>query len=435
MSVLVDSTPTRAVAVRGLLRRGAEVLLHAMVLSVFVEGLAVGPVSSGRVLAAVGALAVVLAVAVRPSMPGFPHPWVAVPAGLMTSWTLVSGIWASDRAAWLEAVFELALALAFFVTFSLLIDSRELLRRLLVTFAVGATVVAPVALVQVATGVRAVGLQGDPNTFALYQLAAVPLAVFLVARSGGFARLAWILAGLLVVLSLLAAQSRGASLGLVVVVFWLLWSGTDATRSPVRRLAVTAGGGLVLLVAASAAVALLPRFDLALTLEDGGTGRADIWRTAALTWWEHPLLGIGAGGYEPVSGQLLSQTPGVVIDPYSVLFEGIRVHNSFLEPLVEQGPLGLLLYGMLLAGIGLAFDVQRRLAPGDVVAALVPMLLGFIASSLFLSVTANKLLWMLAGFAAVLPYLADPVRPADPADPARPAHPPAPDAESMRETP
>ena len=131
----------------------------------------------------------------------------------------------------------------------------------------------------------------------------------------------------------------------------------------------------------------------------------------------------------------LSQTPGVVIDPYSVLFEGIRVHNSFLEPLVEQGPLGLLLYGMLLAGIGLAFDVQRRLAPGDVVAALVPMLLGFIASSLFLSVTAKTLLWMLAGFAAVLPYLADPVRPADPADPARPAHPPAPDAESMRETP
>ena len=182
-------------------------------------------------------------------------------------------------------------------------------------------------------------------------------------------------------------------------------------------------------------MALLPRFDLALTLEDGGTGRADIWRTAALTWWEHPLLGIGAGGYEPVSGQLLSQTPGVVIDPHSVLFEGIRVHNSFLEPLVEQGPLGLLLYGMLLAGIGLSFEVQRRVAPGDVVAALVPVLLGFTASSLFLSVTANKLLWMLAGFAAVLPYLADPVRPADPAQPALSAHPPAPDADPTRETP
>ncbi len=400
-------TLSRGVAVKGVVRLACEVLLHGMVLSMFVEGLAAGPISSGRVMAVLGAVAITVVVLSRPSQGLFPHPWVAVPAVLLTTWTIVTGIWATDRGAWLEAVLELALSLIFFVAFSLLVDSRAMAHRLLVGFAVGASLAAPVALAQVTTGARAVGLQGDPNTFALYQLAALPVVVFVAFRRPGWPRVAWAGAGVLLIGSVLASQSRGAFLGLAVITLWLLWNGARSGAAPAaaRRLLSTVWGAVALGVAAVAAVTFLPRFDVVATLESGGTGRLDIWRTAVLAWWEQPLLGLGAGGYEPVSGQLLSQTPGVALDPYSVLFEGIRVHNSFLESLVEQGPLGLVLWISLLVGIGLLVEAQRRRYRDEIVGALVPMLLVFVAASLFLSVTANKLIWIMAGLAAVLPYL------------------------------
>lgn len=385
-----------------------ELLLHAMVLVVFVESLGVGPVTTGRFLAVVAAVVLLVTVLGRPSTPSVPHPWVLVPAGLLTAWTLTSGIWVVDRAAWLEAVQELALALIFLLAYSVLIDSRALIRRLLISFAAGATAVAPIGLWQVLQGDRAVGLQGDPNTYALYQLAALPIAAHLMVRARGEGRLGWALSCVLLVASVLAAQSRGAALGLVVVLAFLMWTGAGSALSRERRAALTVAGGVVLVGAGALLVALLPRFDLDASLEDGGTGRLDIWRSAAAAWWDQPLLGLGAGGYEAESGRLLSQTPGVDLDPRSELFEGIRVHNSFLEPLVELGPVGLALVVMLLAGIGLVLERERRRHGCDLVAALVPMLLAFLASAIFLSVTTNKLLWMLAGFAAVLPYLSDP---------------------------
>ena len=49
-------TLSRGVAVSGVVRLACEVLLHGMVLSMFVEGLAAGPISLGRVMAALGAV-------------------------------------------------------------------------------------------------------------------------------------------------------------------------------------------------------------------------------------------------------------------------------------------------------------------------------------------------------------------------------------------
>ena len=92
----------------------------------------------------------------------------------------------------------------------------------------------------------------------------------------------------------------------------------------------------------------IPRFDPQEVSDSGGTGRQFIWRAALDGWQDHPLLGLGVGGFQANSGRLLSSPAGVSLDPRSVLFEGIRIHNLYLELWVELGPVGLLLLLALL---------------------------------------------------------------------------------------
>lgn len=377
--------------------------LHLMVLTVFVEGVEIGGVGIGRVVVVLAVLVALLEVLGRRMAPRA-HPAVVVPAGALTVCLLASGLWAADQAAWQEAVLELALALGFFFAYVTLVRSREQLRSLLLTYVVGATGAAVVGLFQIDQDVRAVGLQGDPNTYALYTLAALPVTAELGRRAHGWARIAWIVAAALQLASVFGSQSRGALLGLAVVAAWVVLVAPDRAHQPLRQTRVALGLLLLVPVLVSI-VSLFPRLSPSRVMEDRGTGRLDIWLAAWRAWQEQPLIGLGAGNFEARSGDLLSQTPGVALDPYSELFEGIRVHSAYLEPLVELGPAGLASYLALLAAAALLLLDDRRRRPRDLTTVLLPMLAVFAVTTVFLSVTNNKLLWMLLGFSAVLPYL------------------------------
>ncbi len=382
-------------------------MLHLMVLTVFVEGVSIGGVSVGRIVVVLAILVVVLEVLNGRTAP-LPHPAVLVPAGVLTAWTVLSSVWATDQAAWLEATLELALALGFFFAYVVLIDSRERIRQLLTTFAIGAALAALVGLGQLANDVRAVGLQGDPNTYALYELAALPIAVVLGWRSRGGQRLLWVLVAAALLAAVFASQSRGALLGLAVIVAWMVLVENDQEGAPPRDARVLIG--VVLSAVLVGIMNLFPRLSPSQVLEDRGTGRLDIWVSAWRAWEERPLLGLGAGNFEARSSDLLSQTPGVQLDPYSVLFEGIRVHSAYLEPLVELGPFGLAAFVALLAGAALLMLQDRRRHPADLIAVLLPMLMVYAVTTVFLSTMNNKLLWMLVAMAAVLPYLPETTR-------------------------
>jgi O-antigen ligase len=381
--------------------------LHLMVLTVFVEGVDIGPTSVGRVVVVLAVLVALVEVIHKRALPT-PHPAVLVPVGLLTAWTVLSSIWAVSQAAWLEACLQLALALGFFFAYVTLIDSRERMRQLLLTFVLGATAAALVGLSQFSQEVRAVGLQGDPNTYALYELAALPIAVALGWRARGGRKLFWILVSALLLTAVFASQSRGALFGLAVVVAWMVMVEVDQEGAPSRQVRVLVG--VVLTLVLTGIVSLFPRLSPASVMEDRGTGRVDIWLAAWRAWQDNPLLGLGAGGFEARSSALLSQTPGVQLSPYSQLFEGIRVHSAYLEPLVELGPVGLAAFVALLAGAALVLRRDQRLRPSGLLAVLLPMLLAYATTTVFLSTMNNKLLWMLIGMAAVLPYLPESTR-------------------------
>ena len=86
---------------------------------------------------------------------------------------------------------QMALALCYFVSYVVLLESREQMRRLMVWYVYGATVVAFVGLSQTSLTTRAVGLQGDANMYALYELAAIPIAASLASISTGKHRRRW----------------------------------------------------------------------------------------------------------------------------------------------------------------------------------------------------------------------------------------------------
>jgi O-antigen ligase len=382
-----------------------EGLLYLLVVSVFVESLGFGPASVGRILAVVGVYGAVLVIVARPYATRLPLATVAVPVFGLGIWVFLSVLWSDSLGAWASATGQFALAICYFVAYALLLESRAQMRRLLVAYVIGAGVVALVGLSQTSATVRAVGYQGDANMYALYELAALPIAGNLAARSRGWGRAGWFAMMALLVAAVLASQSRGGLLAVIVVTLYLLWNGDLGGIFAVRPRLTTVVGSGVLMALATIALLTIPRFSPQNSADTRGTGRLDIWHVAWQGWEQHPVLGLGAGNFIAASGDLLSSTPGVQLDAYSVLFDGIKVHNAYLEPWVELGPVGLGLYVGVLVSTGIVLFKMRHLADAGLLKACFPMLLGFATATIFLSAINNKLLWMLAGFAAVFPYL------------------------------
>jgi len=204
------------------------------------------------------------------------------------------------------------------------------------------------------------------------------------------------------VASVFAAQSRGGLVSLAVVLPVMLARG-DLGRAARRHrvLAVLSGLGL-LTVLALVAGKVDERLSLAAVAADKGTGRLDIWHVAWREYLREPLFGTGAGGFEFRSSHLLETTPGVGIDPNSILLRtGIRVHNVYLEALTELGPVGLLLWLAILAGtVAVIVRFGGARVSATPTSPLLPMLFAFAVATVFLSVANSKLLWMIVGLAA-----------------------------------
>jgi O-antigen ligase len=393
-----------AVAAIGVVRFGATtVLLHALVLSMFLESIAVGSVRLGRVLAAVVLLFILFKFLLTGWRPTAPPRLSWLPALLFAAWAWTSGFWALSSAAWQESMGAIGLAAAYFLAFATLVDSPRQVRQLLRTYVLCAATMAFVALAQAGVDVRSVGLTGDPNIFALYEVAAVPVAGMLArTTTAPWKRVGWLSLVVPLVASVFAAQSRGGLLAIAVVLPVVLARGDLGRRAR--------GHALFSVAAALAAVGLLAfvagkvdeRLSFAAVAQDRGTGRLDIWGVAWQAYLRSPLTGIGTGAFETQSVRLLETTPGVGIAPNSDYFsDGIRVHSIYLESLTELGPIGLLLWLSIL--IGTVIVIVRFGGAGvgaTPTSPLLPMLLAFAVATVFLSITNNKMLWMVVGLAA-----------------------------------
>jgi O-antigen ligase len=336
-----------------------------------------------------------------------------------TTLAVASLLWTVSISGTINELFSLAIALTFAGTFALLPRDDHDVRRLLWTLAVSSLGLAMVWIVGLIMGVdRTQSAAGDPNFSAALEATSIPLILALATstRSDGKR---FFLYGVVAADAgaILAAVSRGGTLTLVAVVVLIALLPSQALFRSRRQKAA------FFLAAALGALALLPitwssldqRFQRGLH-DRAEEPRADLWAAAELGYRQHPITGMGFGAFKPNSFQLISESPGANLEAHTLFSRrgGEEVHQTYLGSLTELGPLGLLLFLILLVATGRGFvraarqargvgnDFLRFVSNGAVLA-----LFAYVVSANFISAeTSGRILWLLVGFSVLLPTLA-----------------------------
>ncbi len=240
---------------------------------------------------------------------------------------------------------------------------------------------------------RVAGPIGDPNDLAFFLLAALPLA--LVVRRPGWRPGVWDLATVLIAIALLGTFSRGALIGLVV----MLVVAALARQISLQQLTGVLGS---LLVLTALVVALFP--DLvteSLTAKDAVADqniaeRLQLWEAAGEMTLDAPLLGHGPGSFGVEHERWLEQLPVSATSDLDV------AHQTYLEVAAEVGVVGLAAFvALLVAGLRGAWRAWRR-DGSPLASAVFSALVGTMTAAFFLSEQFFLPLWLLVALGAVL---------------------------------
>jgi len=187
---------------------------------------------------------------------------------------------------------------------------------------------------------------GGNNEIGLALLMTIPLMRYIQLASGNrWVRIAMVIAMGLCLVAVLGTQSRGALVGLVMMILYL------AVKSRNR-----AGLLLVLAVALPAAFMIMPeswynRMETIQTFEQDGSamGRINAWWTAWYVALDHPLVGGGFNMFQRPTYIQYAPNPRIVLD----------VHSIYFQALGQQGFVGLFTFLGIMFG---AFITLNRVA-------------------------------------------------------------------------
>ena len=373
-----------------------EYLLHFLIIIPLIEGLAVGPITIGRVASA-GALGAVIGLFLLTDWKPVRTPirlWV--PALALLAWAILSGLWARSVGDYLTGIGQLGVAVAVLVVTALTLRNVATFTAIMRTYVVVAALVCIPATLQALAGQRAVGLHENPNQFARALVLALLALAYLV-RVRGLARSRWlVLLGPVLAWGVISTGSRTGVL--VLVGAGLLIAYEFAPRG--KRVAVMAAAVLIVAVGFVGLVSTSARFDPTSAIRDRGASRLDIWLVALRQVDDAPLHGMGLNGFRSQAVDLLASEPGVEVVAGHVLEaeDGLAVHNQYLDFLVNLGIIGLGLYlwtvGQAAASAWFTPNASWR---GAATTLILQMLLVVSFTLLFGSAINNKHLWMLIG--------------------------------------
>ena len=322
--------------------------------------------------------------------------WFHLLAALFVLWAGVSSVWSID----VEATRTLFFTYLQLVVFAWLIwevawsPARQ--RALLQAYVLGASIAAVVTIRNYLAGAtffsgapptdiaRFAALNQDPNELGLTLALGLPMAWYVSLSREPRAAWLWRLYLPLAIPAILLTGSRGSVLSALVGLSIIPWT--------LGRLRLRTKLALYALVAASLLLAskVVPEASLARIastqsdIEAGYFGgRGAIWLAGLEVAREHPLVGVGAGGFEEA------------VEP--TIHQEMVAHNVFLSILVEDGLVGLVLFvAMILATLVPLRQlplVQRRFST--------VLLLALAVGSLSLSWGHRKQFWFVLGMLAV----------------------------------
>jgi O-antigen ligase len=321
---------------------------------------------------------------------------------LLAVWITISMIASVDPSECLEKLVRWMLFFAFFFLVVQLVDTRREIRRAMRWFATSVTIAAVYALWGFLighNGTRVAGPLEDPNDFAYLLACSLPLVGYLISADR-LRRWLWGLAFVLIAIAMLATFSRGALVGIGVLLAW----GIFTRRVPLWTLA--SGLAAVAVVAALAFTVWHPLLEKALhqkshVAQSNVESRNAFWAAAIKLAERRPLTGVGPGRFPKEALPLLRNNPEDLEKPVT--------HNSYLEILSENGVPALALFLAYLVGAwNLLARVQRIAREREDVdarrlaTALQSALLIAIVSATFLSEELTSPFWLIGGLAAVL---------------------------------
>lgn len=312
---------------------------------------------------------------------------------LFLAWSLISVTWAPDTDNMHIAIQQMLSVIGMYLVFAMApVDEHEL-RGICGAFVAGGILASCFGMYLLHQMPHMTGDQGrlmidvgnrtiDPNAFANSLLAPLTIAVvsMLHARSAG--RFLLSASALVVILAgILMSLSREALLACVVIAAVLVWF----SRRRVLGFAL-----------AIPAVALIPVFvpaiaqRMAESFSTGGAGRTSIWRVGWLSFSQHPIFGSGLGS----ALDMYNQNYLLVYQLYNAGWDR-PPHNSPLHVAIELGAIGL---AMLCVAYFVTFRQMHGIERGD---QLYDLRVAFTASlvalgivSLFIDLTIYKYLWI-----------------------------------------
>ncbi len=241
----------------------------------------------------------------------------------------------------------------------------------------------------------------DGNDFALSLCICLPMCVFLVQTAvGRFRKILWSTIVAFLAFAVLTTQSRGGSLALVAVVLYLI----NESRRRARWAIVVAVVGLVL--ASYGSAQYLDRMSSIAEYETDATAqqRIEAWKAGARMAADHPLTGVGAGGFSSAYGSLYRPPE------YAGRRGGMKwanAHSIYFQLLGELGFPGLIMLVLMLTGnfIGnrnvrktiIRGEEQDALGIGHIFVALNGSIIGYAVGGAFLTAVYYPHLYVILG--------------------------------------
>lgn len=255
---------------------------------------------------------------------------------------------------------------------------------------------------------RLSGGMGDPNEFALFNIALLPfvLSRCLNKKNGSKNVLPWFS----LILSLIAIVQTQSRAGLLVLPIIGIISAIflPSVRKPIRLISYFGMITALFLITINLNPEGMLRFSLGENIADVvkqfviSDARPTLWLIGLSIFKAHPIIGIGLGN-------IINPTVFNYFENSTQVFRPIEigvVHNGFIEIMAELGLIGIILYGLIfIISIRKLFSLSKELGHKGYTQSslfarsLALSLIGFSMMIFFISEQYAKILWILLALA------------------------------------
>jgi O-antigen ligase len=289
------------------------------------------------------------------------------------------------------------------------LTSEERINGMLNTLVFSGIVMALATIATMQQGIRAsIGSTYDPNDMALLMVVTLPIALTQALSTKKVMWKAVCFAGAVgCLIALIATQSRGGFLGLLVVGSFIIFSRMPGLpKKKIVFASVVLAIFFVIKIGAEYQERISSIFNDVSSLR-AGSKRMLVWKRSFVIASDYPLLGVGPNCYNVAYGYYLENEKFVgelspVYDEWAA-YKWSTAHNSFLLILVEMGVIGLIIFIAFIIKAFKNFSLIKKAILKEKINKNIILissgakisLIGFLTCAFFLSQTYNSFLFLL----------------------------------------